>query len=105
MVGDLRLEMSIEAVGDRVVNDKAPSGVGDTCLYCQDTSGTVYYEMLPFEINKRSIKASLETQLDHRTVSLRPVKNRAIFKVQQEIEEACRNYLKETGSRRSIRLK
>ena len=96
MVGDLRLEMSIEAVGDRVVNDKAPSGVEIHACTVR-ILGTVYYEMLPFEINKRSIKASLETQLDHRTVSLRPVKNRAIFKVQQEIEEAFRNYLKENG--------
>ena len=96
MTGDLRLEMSIEAVGDRVVNDKAPSGV-EIHAYTVRILGTVYYEMLPFEINKRSIKASLETRLDHRTVSLRPVKNRAIFKVQQEIEEAFRNYLKENG--------
>lgn len=96
MTGDLRLEMSIEAVGDRVVNDKAPSGV-EIHAYTVRILGTVYYEMLPFEINKRSIKASPETRLDHRTVSLRPVKNRAIFKVQQEIEEAFRNYLKENG--------
>ncbi|HOL91423.1 MAG TPA: aspartate--tRNA(Asn) ligase [Clostridiales bacterium] len=96
MVRDLRLEMSIEAAGNRVMNEKAPYGV-EILADSIRILGTVYYDMLPFEINRKKIKASLETQLDHRTISLRPVKSRAIFKVQQEIEEVFRNYLKENG--------
>lgn len=96
MIRDLRLEMSIEAIGNRVVNDKAPSGVE---IHAESIRiiGEVYYDMLPFEINKGRIKASLETRLDHRTISLRPPRQRAIFRIQQETEDAFRSYLKENG--------
>lgn len=95
-VRDLRLEMSIEAVGEKVINDKAPSGA-EIHTGSIRIIGRACYDMLPFEINKGRIKASLDTRLDHRTISLRAPKMRAIFKVQQEIEEAFRNYLRENG--------
>lgn len=96
MTRDLRLEMSIEAAGNRVVNDRAPSGVE---IHADSVKilGTVCYDMLPFEINKPKIRASLETRLDHRTISLRPAKSRAVFRVQQEIEEAFRSYFRDHG--------
>ncbi|HOQ06634.1 MAG TPA: aspartate--tRNA(Asn) ligase [Clostridiales bacterium] len=96
MVRDLRLEMSIEVTGNRVVNGKAPSGV-EIHAEAVRILGTVYYDMLPFGINRKRINASLDTQLDHRTVSLRPARSRAIFRVQQEIEEAFRSYFREHG--------
>ncbi len=95
-VKDLRLEMSIEAVGEKVINDKAPSGA-EILAESIKIVGKAYYDMLPFEINKGKIKASLETQLDYRTISIRAPKMRAIFKVQQEIEEAFKSYLRENG--------
>jgi len=95
-VRDLRLEMSIEVKGEKAINDKAPSGAE---IHADSISilGRACYDMLPFEINRGRIRASLENQLDHRTISLRPPKMRAIFKVQQEIEEAFRNYLRGNG--------
>ncbi len=96
MARDLRLEMCIEAVGEKVINDKAPSGAEIHADSIKIT-GKAYYDMLPFEINKGRIKASLETQLDFRTISMRAPRIRAIFKVQQEIEEAFKNYLRENG--------
>ncbi|NLK86807.1 MAG: aspartate--tRNA(Asn) ligase [Clostridiaceae bacterium] len=95
-VRDLRLEMSIEAIGEKVINDKAPSG---TEIHAESIkiAGKAYYDMLPFEINKGWIKASMETQLDYRTISMRSPRIRAVFKVQQEIEEAFKNYLRENG--------
>ena len=66
MIRDLRLEMSIEAIGNRVVNDKAPSGVE----YTPNLSGSLEKSTMTCcrsEINKGRIKASLETRLDHRT--------------------------------------
>ncbi len=96
MARDLRLEMCIEAVGEKVINDKAPSGAEIHADSIKIT-GKAYYDMLPFEINKGRIKASLETQLDFRTISMRAPRMRAIFKVQQEIEEAFKNYLRENG--------
>lgn len=95
-VRKLRLEMCIEAVGDRVANEKAPCGV-EIHAESLRVIGEAYYDMLPFEINKGGLKASLETQLDCRTISMRTPKARAIFRVQQEIEEAFRKYMRDNN--------
>jgi len=88
-----RLEMSIQATGKKVESPKAPGGI-ELSVTGFDVIGKAYYEKLPFEINKGKIKASLETQLDYRTMSLRQPRNRAIFKVQEEITDAFRTYLR-----------
>lgn len=83
----LRLENSIEVVGKVTENEKAPKGIE---IQVSDLKivGQVYYDKLPFEIQSYKEKAALETQLDYRTISLRIPKKKAIFKVQNEIEEA-----------------
>ncbi|GIM27406.1 aspartate--tRNA(Asn) ligase [Clostridium polyendosporum] len=90
---NLRLEMSIEACGERVINEKAPKGV-EIQVKELKVLGKAHYDKLPFEINSYKQKASLEKQLDFRSLSLRAPKVRAIFKVQEEIAEAFKNYLK-----------
>ena len=92
----LRLEMSIEAKGKKVENPKAPGGI-EIAVEKMNILGKAYYDKLPFEINSGKMKASLETQLDHRTITLRMPRMRAIFKVQEEITDAFRTYL--TGLR------
>lgn len=92
-IKDLRLEMSVEAIGDKVENEKAPGGVeliskGITVI------GKAFYDKLPFEVNSYKQKASLEKQLDYRSLSLRSPKTRAVFKIQEEIGDAFRTYLK-----------
>lgn len=93
-VKDLRLENAIEVIGTKCENEKAPGGIE---IIVKDIKivGTTYYEKLPFEVNSFKNKVALETQLDHRTIALRRPEIRAIFKVQNEIENAFRNYLKE----------
>lgn len=93
-VKDLRLENAIEVIGTKCENEKAPGGIE---IIVKDIKivGTTYYEKLPFEVNSFKNKVALETQLDHRTIALRRPEIRAIFKVQNEIETAFRNYLKE----------
>jgi nondiscriminating aspartyl-tRNA synthetase len=88
----LRLEMSIEARGKKVENPKAPGGL-EIAVEKMDILGKAYYDKLPFEINSGKMKASLETQLDHRTITLRMPKVRAIFRVQEVITDAFRTYL------------
>ena len=93
-IKDLRLEMSVEAIGDKVENEKAPGGVeliskGITVI------GKAFYDKLPFEVNSYKQKASLEKQLDYRSLSLRSPKTRAVFKIQEEIGDAFRTYLKD----------
>jgi nondiscriminating aspartyl-tRNA synthetase len=90
----LRLEDCIEVQGTVVPNEKAPGGLELQVSQLKVISKSCY-DMLPFEINNHKIKAALETQLDHRTISLRVPEVRAVFKVQEEIEEAFKTYLKE----------
>lgn len=89
----LRLENSIEVIGIPRKNDKALNGM-EIEVESIEVKGKVYYDKLPFEIQGYKDKASLETQLDYRTISLRIPKKKAIFKVQNEIEEAFRSYFK-----------
>jgi nondiscriminating aspartyl-tRNA synthetase len=92
----LKLEMCIEAIGERVHNEKAPMGV-ELLVKEIKVLGKTYYDTLPFEINNPKITASLEKQLDHRSISLRRPELRAVFKVQEEIIYAFRSYLKNRG--------
>jgi nondiscriminating aspartyl-tRNA synthetase len=91
---NLKLEMCIEVRGKKVQNEKAPEGI-EILVSKIDILGKAYYETLPFEINNYKMKASLEAQLDYRTLSLRRPKLRAVFKIQEEITEAFRLYLRE----------
>ena len=90
----LRLEMCIEAEGAKVSNAKAVNGI-EVQVSSLKVIGKAYYDELPFEINRKSIDASLESQLDHRVISLRNTRIRDIFKIQEEIQYAFRCYLKE----------
>lgn len=90
---DLRLEMCLEISGEKVINNKAPNGI-EILVKEIKILGKAYYDMLPFETNALNSKPSLEMQLDFRTLSLRAPKQIAVFKIQEEIEEAFRNYLR-----------
>lgn len=90
---NLRLEMSIEVKGTKIENAKAPGGV-ELEVSELKILGKANYDVLPFEINGYKVNASLETQLDHRSISLRRPKTRAVFKIQEEIVESFRRYLR-----------
>ena len=89
----LRLENSIEVAGITHKSEKAPGGI-EVEVSDIKIEGQVYYDKLPFEVQSYKQKVSLETQLDYRTISLRSPKKKAIFKVQNEIEESFRRYFK-----------
>ena len=89
----LKLENAIEVIGKKSKNEKAPGGI-EIIVDEIKILGRTYYDKLPFEINSYKNKAALETQLDHRTIALRRPVIRAIFKVQNEIEQAFRDYLR-----------
>lgn len=89
----LRLEMAIEAMGTGVTNERAPGAI-EIQVKNLKVVGAARYEKLPFAINGAELKANLETQLNHRSISLRSPKVRAPFKVQEEITEAFRSFLK-----------
>ena len=89
----LKPENAIEVIGKKSKNEKAPGGI-EIIVDEIKILGRTYYDKLPFEINSYKNKAALETQLDHRTIALRRPEIRAIFKVQNEIEQAFRDYLR-----------
>lgn len=93
MRSGLRLEMAIEVEGKAMANGKAPGGI-EIHGEALQVVGVPSYDTLPFAINNGEVKAHLETQLNHRTISLRSPRNRAPFKVQEEIVEAFRAYFK-----------
>ena len=89
----LRLEMCIAVKGKKASNPKAPNGIevqGEKV----EILGKAYYDILPFEINSGKIEATLETQLDHRAISLRAPKIMSVFKIQEKIADAFKDYLK-----------
>lgn len=92
----LRNEMSIEAKGIVSKNEKAPGGI-EIQLNDIKILGKAYYDKLPFDINGRKINAALEIQLDYRNMSLRAPKVLAIFKIQEEIGECFRAYLRKNN--------
>lgn len=91
---DLKLENSVTVIGTVISNSKAPGGI-EIQKPTFSIMGKTYYDMLPFEINGYKMNASLELQLDHRSLSLRIPKARAVFKIQEEIVTAFRAYLKD----------
>ena len=88
----IKLEASVKVTGTLKTNEKAPGGV-ELAVEELEVVGEAKYDLLPFSINGRDIQASLEKQLDYRTMSLRRMDRRAVFKVQQEIVEAYRAFL------------
>lgn len=92
MLEKIKLEASVKVVGTLKVNEKAIGGV-ELAVELLEVVGEAKYNLLPFSINGRDIEAALEKQLDYRTMSLRRMDRRAVFKVQQEIVEAYRKFL------------
>lgn len=93
---ELKLEMSVEVIGNIVKNQNAPNGI-EVTVNKVNVIGKAYYDLLPFSINGRDINATLEKQFDYRTISLRRMSTRAVFKIQQEIVNAFRKYLLDEG--------
>lgn len=96
MLSQLKVETSVEVKGIPMKNDKAPGGI-EVQVKELKIIGKTYYDLLPFQINQKKVDAALETELDYRYISLRRPDRRAIFKVQEEILEAFRNYFKGRG--------
>ncbi|MBS3994837.1 MAG: aspartate--tRNA(Asn) ligase [Alkaliphilus sp.] len=90
---ELKLEMALKVIGSVMENDKAPGGF-EIRVSKIEIAGKTYYDLLPFSINQKTVNATLETELDFRYISLRRPDRRAVFKIQEEIVEAFRNFLR-----------
>lgn len=80
---------------DELVNKNSPTG--DIELEAENIKILAESETLPFDMGKDELDLSLETLLDHRSLTLRHPKTRAIFQVQEVIVQSFRRTLKELG--------
>ncbi|KOP83875.1 aspartyl-tRNA synthetase [Bacillus sp. FJAT-21945] len=87
-------ESVIEAIGEVVSTNQTSLGVE---LLSKSVKVMNKNSLLPFEVNKKELKAGLENLLNHRVLSLRHEKIASIFKIKATLEEAFREYLTDLG--------
>lgn len=92
-IKEYNLETCIGVKGLLVSNPKARGKV-EVQVKDIDLISKTHYDLLPFSINGKEIQASLEKELDFRTISLRRPNRRAVFRIQEEIVESFRTYLR-----------
>jgi nondiscriminating aspartyl-tRNA synthetase len=94
---DLKEGMTIEAEGILHKEERAPQGfevrLTGITLLSSPKDGT----MLPLPISKWKMKTSLETKLNYRPISLRNIRERAIFKIQEGIIRGYRDFMFSQG--------
>ncbi len=89
----LRIETPLEVHGILLENDKALKGL-EIHVEAINILSEPEYDILPIEVNRENLSSALETNLNYRSLSLRNLKKRAVFKVQEEITDCFRTFLK-----------
>lgn len=92
---DLCEEAAVEVRGDVAKEDRAPNGFEVRLRGIRILSRPS--ETMPIAVNKWKMNTSLETKLDLRPLSLRNVRERAKFRIQEGIVRAFRDFLHEKG--------
>ncbi len=92
---NVREACTVEAEGKAVADDRAPAGfeIHLTALTILSTPA----EPLPLQISKWKMNATLETKLGLRPISLRNIKERAKFRIQEGIVRGFRDFLHQQG--------
>ena len=94
-ISELCEEASVEARGVAAAEERAPHGF--EIRLCEVKILSRPEETMPVAVNKWKMGASLETRLDLRPLSLRHVKERAKFRIQEGIVRAFRDFLHSQG--------
>ncbi len=92
---DLTEAMTVEVCGTYKSDDRSPNGFElrlDTVKILSEPK-----EALPLQISKWKLNTSLEAKLNHRAVSLRNLRERAVFRIQEGITRGFRDYLYSQG--------
>lgn len=92
---DLKEASTIEVSGTVAMAEKAPGGIEIRLQTIKVLSEPA--EAMPIPIAKRKLSAHLETLLDLRPISLRNIRERAKFKVQEGIVRGFREFLYQEG--------
>jgi nondiscriminating aspartyl-tRNA synthetase len=95
LLRDLGAESVVEVSGQVVPEPRAAMGV-EIRIGCVAVISPVR-QPPPLQINKASLLAGLDAQLDHRALSLRAPRLRAIFRVQHEVAASFAEFLTAQG--------
>ena len=93
--GDIREGCTVRVGGVLRREERAPRGVEIAVESAEILS--VPAGPLPLPVDKRKLGASLEARLDHRAISLRNVRERARFRIQEGIVRGFRDFLYSQG--------
>lgn len=93
---DLKEADTIEVEGVLEENEKAPNGIEIRMERLRILSEPED-EMMPLAISKWKLNTSLDAKLNYRSISLRNIRERAKFKLQEGITRAFRDFLYEQG--------
>ena len=92
---DLCEEATVEVMGTVAKEERAPQGFEIRLKEVKILSKPT--EPMPIAVNKWKMSTSLETKLDLRPLSLRNIKERAKFRIQEGIVRGFRDYLHQQG--------
>ena len=92
---ELTEEMAVEVRGLVVKEDRAPHGFELRLQSVRILSRPA--QAMPVAVNKWKMDASLETRLDLRPLTLRNIRERARFRIQEGILRGFRGFLKDQG--------
>jgi nondiscriminating aspartyl-tRNA synthetase len=94
-LGELKDNMSVIVTGEIVSDERSRTGAEVRLISCQVLSEPA--AETPVVINNKEVKASIETLLDYRPITLRNARERAIFKLQAGICAGIRSFLGKNG--------
>lgn len=92
---DLHEGTTLEAEGSLHAEDRAPNGIEIRLTKIKVLSQPT--EAMPLPIGKWKMKTSLEAKLNYRPISLRNIRERAKFRIQEGIVRGFRDFLHEQG--------
>lgn len=92
---DLKEADTIEVSGTLALSEKAPSGIEVRMKSVRILSEPT--EAMPIPVSKWKMNVSLETNLDLRPISLRNIRERAKFRIQEGIVRGFRDFLTTQG--------
>ncbi|WP_343208143.1 aspartate--tRNA(Asn) ligase [Anaerolentibacter hominis] len=91
----LKEEMTVEAAGEVAASAKAPGGIEIRLRALKILSEPA--EPLPLPVNRRKVDTSLESKIHLRAVTLRNLRERAVFRIQEGIVRGFREFLRSQG--------
>ena len=93
---DIKEAASIEVEGILTENEKAPNKIEIRMKHITVLSQPED-DMMPLPISKWKLNTSLEAKLNYRSISLRNIRERAVFRIQEGLTRAFRDFLYSQG--------